>query len=573
MITDGNWWLWSSDLHREVMRLLVLQGHNLSSTAREKIEQAILLGPPRNMYKSELEDDDWTYIVDHSIWLRLSKILAGSTQLGDAAMRKLQELSLANSEWKLAENERDEFLHWMSGTGDPDFESQKEIDLAPRKRSEIKEWLRTPIKSDDIHYEDTWRITCRERFFHAAFALCDLASERNWAVGRWKEALQVWSEEGQSIRSWRYLAPLVHKSMPDEVLQKLAHSLSWWLEVISKSIDCHEVVLLDLCQRLLNQPHEDGMSDDDPVMRAINHPIGHLTQAILNMWFKQEPKDNDRLPADIEPIFTQFFTGQNPAYLNGRVVLASRLITIFRVDRQWTETHLLPLFDWSLDPREAKAMWEGFLWSPRLYPPLQISYKKQFLETARNYDQLGKHARQFAAFITYAALDIIDGYSVTEFQEALSSLPQAGLDESAQALAQALESAGDQREEYWINRIQPFWQNIWPKSQDLTSKNIAKSLARLSIAAGDEFPSALSTVKDWLQAIEHPHFEIHTLLKSGLLKRFPNESLSLLDIIISDQPWPNQYIRDCLDCISEALPALSNDSRFLRLEEYYRSKR
>jgi hypothetical protein len=80
------------------------------------------------------------------------------------------------------------------------------------------------------------------------------------------------------------------------------------------------------------------------------------------------------------------------------------LIAIFRVDRPWTEQHLLPLFDWTVNWAEAKAAWEGFLWSPRLHRPLLIAFKSQFLETARHYAELGDHSRQFAAFLTYAAL-------------------------------------------------------------------------------------------------------------------------------------------------------------------------
>ncbi|MEN1479537.1 hypothetical protein AAIH16_38880, partial [Pseudomonas aeruginosa] len=128
-------------------------------------------------------------------------------------------------------------------------------------------------------------------------------------------------------------------------------------------------------------------------------------------------------------------------------LLGSRLIALFRVDRSWTEQHLLPLFNWAVDVAEAKAVWEGFLWSPRLYRPLLIAFKSQFLETARHYANLGEHAQQFAAFLTYAALGPTDGYTMEEFRDSIAALPQEGLQESAQALSQALEGAADQREE------------------------------------------------------------------------------------------------------------------------------
>jgi hypothetical protein len=571
LLRDDAWWLWSADTHREVMRLLVLQGVNLTPEARAKLETGILFGPPRKMYKDDLEAERWQFIYDNSTWLRLAKLQESVDALGEDAAQRLTELSEANPEWKLANKERDEFLHWVSGTGDPDYEDQREIDLAPRKRIDLVNWLKQPAPTTRFFYEDTWRDTCRTRFFHSAFALCDLAQDGLWPAERWKEALQVWSEEGQVLRSWRFMAPLI-RDMPEDVMQEMAHSVTWWLEVVSKSIDKHESIFLDICQRVLNQSHEDGMETAEVVTRSLNHPVGHVTQALLNLWFAREPNDNDKLPSDLEPIFTQLCNTQNVEFLHSRVVLASRLIALFRVDRQWTETHLLPLFDWEASPIEAKAVWEGFLWSPRLYRPLLISFKDQFLATARHYAQLGEHGRQFASFITYASLDMVEGYSHQDFLAAIAALPQEGLNESAQALAQSLEGAGDQREDYWIHRIQPFWHNVWPKSCELASSSITESLARLCISAGGEFPSAFSAVKDWLQPIEHSHYVVHRLQEAGFPERFPEEALCFLDKIIDDKSWVHEELRECLNSMVQKSPTLLQDHRYQRLDEYSRRR-
>lgn len=204
------------------------------------------------------------------------------------------------------------------------------------------------------------------------------------------------------------------------------------------------------------------------------------------------------------------------------------------MDTPWTERHLLPLFNWD-NLAEAKAVWEGFLWSPRLYQPLLIAFKPQFLECANHYADLGEHARQFAAFLTYAVLGPTQGYTVEEVRAAIGALPQRGLEESAQAISQALEGAGEQHEDYWKNRIQPFWHSIWPKSRDLATPRIAENLVRMTIAARLEFPAALAAASDWLQPIEHPHYVLQLLEKSNLCTRFPADALRLLGIVIRDQ--------------------------------------
>ena len=567
LIVNDSRWLWSSETQRETMRLLVLQGSNLLPESRNKLETAILMGPPRSKYRNNIEPEQLQRKLEKSIWLYLAKLVAGNGKLGDIASQRFDELSEANPTWKILSHERDEFSHWMSGTGDPDYEEGRDIDIAPRKRRELVIWLKQAPLARSPFYEDTWSDTCRTRFFHSFCALYDLAQEGLWPRDRWSEALQAWSEEDKILRSWRFAAPLV-QTMPDDDFKEIAHSITWWLKTASTSIDLHETIFFFLCRRIMDMNDQENMNNDDPVFQAINHPIGHITQALLNLWFKREPNDNEMLPKDIKLIFTQLCNVGELQFRHGRILLASNLISLFRVDRLWTESHLLPLFNWSINAIEAKSAWEGFLWSPRLYKPLLIAFKSQFLDTASHYLELGKHHRQFTAFLTYAALDPAEGYSEQDFQSAIRALSQEGLQEVAQTLSQAIEGTGEQREDYWKNRIQPFWQHVWPKSRDLSSNSIAESLARMSISARGEFPSALTAVMDWLKPIEYPHYILHALQESGLTKRFPAEVLIFLDKVIENQKHAPFELKQCLTDIIEVKPDLTTNYKYEKLIEY-----
>jgi hypothetical protein len=577
LLADGAWWLWSTDTGREVFRLFVLQGRQLAETDQERLEAAILVGPPREMYRDDLEPDQWQALVSRSVWLHLAKLNASGLTLGASAAVGLTELSTANPHWQVAANERDEFSHWMSGTSDPDYEERRDVDVAPRKRRDLVQWLKQPPPERRPFYEDTWRDVCRTRFFHCLYALCDLARIGVWPAERWREALQIWAEGDMVLRSWHYAAPLV-QTMPDAVIQETLHAVTGWMEAASKPINRHEDILLRLCGRVLALPLEadagirrNGEPIDQPVTEAVNHPVGHVTQALIDLWLNREPNDNDLLPADIAPFFTQICDVRVDRFRHGRVLLGSHLIALFRVDRPWTEQHLLPLFAWGT-PAEAKAVWEGFLWSPRLYQPLLTAFKLHFLKSANHYVELGEHREQFAAFLTYAALGPTAGYSVDEFRSAIGALPREGLEQSAQALAQALEGAANQREDYWKNRVQPFWQRVWPRSRDLASPRIAESLARLVIAAGGEFPAAVAAVQHWLQPIEYPDYVVGLLHKSGLCRRFPAGALQLLSTFIADQPWASQELGQCLDEIADAAPNLAQGVHYLRLREYSRRR-
>jgi hypothetical protein len=250
------------------------------------------------------------------------------------------------------------------------------------------------------------------------------------------------------------------------------------------------------------------------------------------------------------------------------VLLASHAITLFRVDMQWTQTYILPLFDWQRSQEEARAAWQGFLWSPRLYRPLLAAFKESMLETARYYNQLGDHAEQYASFLTFVALDPGDTFTIKEMAETTRQLPAEGLQMTAQALTRALQGAGEQRGEYWRNRIVPYLKSVWPKSREVMTPSISENFGRLCVAAQESFPEAVKVLQHWLQQVEYPHYLVHLLKQANLCEQFPMETLTFLDVVIGEntERQPRE-LDECLDDIEASEPALRNDPRFIRLTE------
>jgi hypothetical protein len=567
LLADDCWWLWSLGTRRETMRLLVLQGQNLPPIERGRLEAAILSGLTRKMDCENLESEDWKESQVHAIWLHLAKLESGGCVLGNDAAQKLADLSAAYPNWQLAANESDEFLSWTSGSGDPDFEERYPIVRVPRQLDELVIWLRQETKTDPFSGND-WRDVCQKEFATVVRAFCILSQENFWPSNYWREALQTWSDEKRVRHCWRYVAPLVAQ-MPDELLSTLAHSATWWLESASKKkLNCHEDLFFALCRRYLAIDYQNEVGDDrDSVSRAINHPVGHITSALINVWFLRQPNDNDGLPDEIDPLLTELCGSEKAQYRHGRVILASRLISLFRIDRAWTEQYLLPFLSWQSSESEARATWMGFLWSPRIYWPLLTACKDDFLETAKHYDVLDTWGAQYINLLVFAALDPVSTFTTDEYRSAIDSLSQSGLEIAAGSLVRALEGAGEQREQYWQNRVRPYWQEIWPKDKQKMSTSIAQNLARLSIAAGEEFPGALATFSDWLQPFDPQHI-LYLLDKSDLCSRFPQDVLTLLDRIIEDPCWSRSELGKCLDNIGRAWPPSQAEQRYRRLHEF-----
>ena len=566
LLADDCWWLWSLGTRRETMRLLVLKGQNLTPIERGRLEAAILAGLPRKRYNENLESEDWQELEAHAIWLHLAKLKSGGCVLGNDAAQKLADLSVAYPNWKLAANERDELWSWTSGTGDPDFEERYPIVKVPRQLDELVIWLRQGTKTDPFSGND-WRDVCQKEFATVVRAFGILCQENFWPSRYWEDALYTWSDEKQIQECWIDVAPLVAQ-MPDELLSTLAHSATWWLQSASKKkLNCHEDLFFDLCRRYLAIDYQNEVNNErDPVSHSINHPVGHITQALINVWFLRQPNDNDGLPDDINPLLTKMCGLEKAQYRHGRVVLASRLISLFRIDRAWTEQYLLPFLSWQNSESEARATWMGFLWSPRIYWPLLTACKDDFLETAKHYEVLDTWGAQYVNLLTFAALDPVSTFTTKEYRSAIDSLPQARLEIVAGSLARALEGAGEQREQYWQDCVRPFWQEIWPKDKQNMSTSIAENLAHLSIAAGGKFPDALATFIDWLQPFD-PYYILDFLGKSDLCSRFPKDVLTLLDRIIDNPFWSHSELGTCLENIGNARPESRKDLRYRRLQE------
>lgn len=567
---EDGWWLWSVQTQREVLRLIVVKAHALSRGLLAKLEELIIAGPPRRMFREGLSNEEWNNIVERMVWLRLAKLGSTGVTLRRKTHAHFEHISRANSRWRLADNERDEFSHWMSGTGDPDFEDVIQHERAPRDFRGLKQWLLKPVE-DQFYHEDDWRIICREKLRLAVRTLASLAADGEWPIVRWEQALQVWSEEKSIKASWHLVAPVLQR-IPEDKLIGLAHPVAWWLEAAAKSLKTHRNIFMEICARVVALPIEDSPEVDQPTQHAINHPIGQVTQALITYWLKQEPTDGQKLPQDLEIILTNISDVRVRVFRHGRVILASNVIPLYRVDRVWTSARILPLFKWSRAETEARAAWEGFLWSPRLYRPLMLAFKADFLETAKYYDRLDNLDRQYAGLLTYAALDRADTFSVVELSNAMHDLRPEGLVDCAQALLRSLEGAGEKSSEFWTNRVEPYWQAIWPKARKLASPALSEQLAKLAIAAGESFPRALTTLKSWIVPFDHPGYLIHKLKDSRQCSSNPKSALTLLDLVIPVDLLPVNHLAECLAEIEQAWAGARDDARFRRLREIVRRR-
>jgi len=565
LISERAWWLWSIETHREAMRLIAALSPGLPKNESERLQQTILAGPPNDMYADDKEPQTLERVIERGIWLRLVAMQRAGGELSSQTMTYLTSLEQKYPEWK-PEGERDEFPVWMGSDG-----LWRNYSATPLTAKQIVTWLLEHREEDEFRNEDDWRERCRNDPRRTSAALLHLAHRGEWIVHRWRQALDAWSDAELAPRLWPRLAePLANA--PDTLIDSLDHAIAWWLKAVCKFVGARRTEFFTLVWRVLGVPREEIDEDEhNAITIAINHPVGRVTEAVLDFWYLGGLEDNQGLHGEVVSVFTSLCDMTIPSFQHGRILLCMHAVTLFRVDRSWAIKFLLPQFDWQQSRHSALLAWTGFLWSPRLYRPFLEATKHQFIVTAHNYADLGEVSEQYAAFLTYIALDDGDTFTKAELREATEALPHDGLVRAAQTLVDALSGAANHRIEYWQNRVKPYLNSVWPKSQIRVSATISQKLSQLVIASGAAFPDALKALRGWLLAAEHPQYTLRLLSDAQLCDEFPQDALTFLGLIIPGQPiWGVEELRECLVEIRGAWPQAVEDPRFVRLETIVR---
>ena len=568
LLADDTWWLWSEGTQRETMRLLASLARRLDATEMSQLEQVILQKPPTNIDKLDtlgIKKKQWNRFVDRSIWLRLARLQSGGVELSQKASSKLESLAKQYS-WHLEEDERDDFPTW---TG-PVVDIVSDISPTPQGKDELIEWLRKSPKADD------WHDRCKQDFDTTADALIYWANKGEWLEDWWPQALSAWADDELLEHSWGRI-PKVIIAAPDSLIEAVARELGWWLEKQANKFSGQDKLFLGLIKRILKLNHQGATQVNDNLLsRAINHSVGLATEALLKWWYRGSLEDGQGLPDEIRHLLTHICDTKYEGLRHGRVVLATHVITLFRIDEEWTSTNLLPLFDWQQSEEEAQTVWVGFLWYPRLYWPLMAAIKQPFLATIKHHEKLGKLGippEQYISLLTLVALNPGDTFTKKEISNAIRALSQKGILSFVKELVRMLEGAGEQRRDYWRNRVKPYLLLILPRSGDVISLEFSTSLAQLCVAAEEAFPEAYKRLKGWLQPLKEgdAFLVVPDLYEAKLSEQFPKEALAFLDAIICNEcRFPPTELNDCLKAIQEKQPDLERDKAFQRLSELSR---
>lgn len=558
--------LWDIHLRREVLRLLVNQGSITTKTQMRRLEKALLKGPFNPKSSKEF--------LEHTKWLYVSKLQSSGVQLGKQTKGFLKKTKEKYPSWSLATDQNDEFPIWHSEVTAIDTTSP--ISVLPNTEKEIQKWLLNQYLTAEnfeeldreIRVLNQWSEICTKHLIKAARAtqkaLPHPKNEREITI--WRRLIEVASNKTRVRHSWKFFSGDIVK-LDDEILKRLSSEFSWWMYEASKQTQGYLDNFFEISKKLLSMPVDSTLGDGvSPVTKAINHPFGRITLSMLNLLLSDQTIDGQGLKSDFKSCFNSLCTLNKQEYLPARILLGANLVPLYRIDPQWTEKKLLPLFNWQM--KESVDMWSGFLWSPRLYLPLIEKLKPNILEAKEHYSAMGDQIEKFSAFITYIALEKVSIFSDKEFRQLFCKLPLDGLKRVAIVLRQRLESAGDKKANYWRNRIRPFLEKIWPSQVDKSSSRLTYFLIKLAIESGENFPEAVQIISCHLVHLDDNGFIFKELIDAKCCKNYPKDTLLLLDKvhpIKRKDCLSNFYLKDCVLAIGESDTKIKEEKIYKRL--------
>jgi hypothetical protein len=284
------------------------------------------------------------------------------------------------------------------------------------------------------------------------------------------------------------------------------------------------------------------------IQRAINHPIGEMTELYLKVAQTKVAEDSKEgtgytLESHSREFFERVLSKFAKGTRYGLCLLAQHLSWFEAIDRQWAVEKLLPYFDWSKGENQALIAWSGYLWSRVLSRSLVARFEDSYLPTVKHWQMLAEVER--AGFSSHVAAIVWFGERrVQDLEQVSDLLSTNGRAQLLADLEQLLrDSEGDLAERFFENVILPYWE--WCGRQDFfqTSSSDEEKARFWDLVphAYGCFPKAVKmAVKFKPSAVKDLSPLLEKMVHSELIEKYPKQAAEFFSEAVqldSEAPW------------------------------------
>jgi hypothetical protein len=576
---------WDDGHRRELLHTLRARWNEFEREARRRLECRIVNGPPKWEGEDEQEHESRVRRMAATI---LGWLDGNACELSDTGQEELRLLKDSIPEWRDswargADHSLDGRAGSVATLSDPSI-------LLSTALSEV-------AASAETNTTEDWHNFTRHEPFqglveqHPRRAMAALSFElrrHRHHPALWRDLLSHWPS-GTSDRLLCVCAGRLIGA-PDTLLNGLQHQTSWWFRNNARRIAGRS---LDLSYRLFDrilgvtvsvgaEATESALGEMSvggkelkrsrrTVDHAINSPIGHLTDGIVDVLAGFGLAEGSGLPAGVSRRLEALMRAPGEGADHAVCLTTRQLRWLFWLDPEWTRTQLIPLFKSGHDLSE--PAWNGLLQdrhvpNPQLFSLLKQHFLKVFESvTLWNWDT---HTRnKLVEFLVVACLwkQKNKAYvSYSEARRALRSVDDAARSHALSFLAGVIQEAGT-----WSAFGRPFVQRAWPRESRYQTADVSRQLAYIAEQSGDDFPDVVKTILPLISPTEQLDLTVHRAVKDGetsLARRFPESMLELLDHLVPEDPRPTPYdLAGVLNLIADGAPILRGDRRWRRLRQ------
>ena len=589
LISWHGYLLWDSTVKREVLRLISERAKELSASQLQQLTDTLVKGLPacRTVFLKG-RTDDVEGLVDHSKFVRLSKLKNAVGLLPENGERELTRIHEKYPTWIAADDESDEFVVWGSWTGDPTEDRNRRQVKVPHEVDGLVGWLKDDIDRDsfDRRYErDDFEEVCLSCQDVVLKAFTILAENGLWNVERIYSALKVWSTKETVSAAARYLVAAFPK-MSENVFGHVANQAASWCEDVVKADLIDDGDLLAIGNILLDADYEFDRRDlkfgekGDLISTAINHPVGRIMSALIDKVFPGSVHKGDGINPLYRSLFEVVANSQKASATHGRLILASRGIALYYADEEWARRFVLNKASWDV-PLEARAFWQGFLWQRSMHVPLLLDIKVPFLETINHCDALSDTVHSYISLVMSLALLHLPEFPDSEMEPLIRSMKVSQLEDAAQVVESHMRSAAKSEgdvDKAWREGCWPIICGMWPQDAEKLTEKIQDSLTMALLNARDILSTGLDSLwflrsqSDNGQQSDGKRPDGYLLLtacsKSECVDRYPWEILEIIYRRMKGvRLWTPGGLDECLSRIARADANIVNDKRYIELKQ------
>lgn len=531
---------WHYSNEESTVPLVAKLCHVMDASDIEKLIGMVLTGPPRNLFRSDLSDDEVTEMSDR---MRLRYLLAiesegspttSAAQEAIAALRdKFPNIHLATpptivAEWERRVNEQ---------VPDSDVEEYNELTSA--------EIAADIVRREHLDLPRAWAT----KYPSQAVDMLGMLTEANTLTAPAMEAL---TSGFRSLDATPQLFVSLIPTIPKGIQSSAGSSLVSLLDGASKEDPINPTFLAawdSLADLVSDSP---TLVSGEFFQKAFSSPLGQMTMMLLNRWLLTSPKRGSGIAPEIRSRLEALIEKPGAA----RAMAAAHLYALHFVDREWTQAMLIPFFDWSSS--FALDVWKAYLFNPRWYPDLLADIKPWLLIAFGKTSELGKSAKNLfdmlGSILVYAPLSISDD----EVAKGLQSLDIDGLALLTSSFVQIVrQQEVSERTAIWKRGVGRALK-LWPLDRRLRDERLSENLSRIAILEENIFDEVYSCIEHLLGPIRRIGGILYKIVKSQLPEKYPVQLTRLLSAIVDPTVSQPFLLREASNLLTRVVSADSN---------------